>query len=99
MRRWERITYHERCGGCGLTFERGAPMQIIAIPGMQRVLRRCAGCTSGPTPPNLPELIEPESVELHAAKSGLTKLGGWRPATRGEFKHAAREWLPYPESE
>lgn len=97
MRTWERVTYREKCGGCGAQLAKGAAMQVIALHGVRRKLIRCENC-AGEAPPSLPELIEPENVEQRAAKLGLTLARDVAPERkRGALKAMAAEWLPHPD--
>jgi hypothetical protein len=84
MRTWDRVRYHERCGGCGLLLEISEPVLRIVLRGLDRPLLRCQDC-AGLAPLDLPPLPERAPVEPHV--------------TRIAPRHAAREWMPYPDSD
>lgn len=92
MRTWERVTYQERCGRCGLLLERGMAIQVITRNGLKRKLLRCAICADSAVPPDLPESPEVTSVEER-----VKQLASVAPKTRGELKAMAREWMPFRE--
>lgn len=104
-RRWERVTYREKCGRCGALLKAGDPMLLIAFVGMKRALIRCEQC-EGPAPPDLPERPEIYSVaELalqrirNTAMTPVAQLPQSAPLPRLVVDNTApREWLPYRET-
>ncbi len=98
MRAWERVTYSERCGGCGNLLVADSPMQTISRHGLQRKLIRCVLCADGEPPSDLP--IRERHVELTDQVERMKALNTAMPVrTRGALKKAAAEWMPYRESD
>lgn len=73
MRTWKRTEIEVRCGACPASIPRGAPMQLVHLPGVKDQKRRCERCADGAAPADLPPGA---SVNIgRAAPSGMTRLG------------------------
>lgn len=92
MRKWERVSYRERCGQCGKLLAKNEPVLAITLNGVQRTLWRCGEC-AGPVPPDLPDRIETESLESKIER--LKDLGLKRTAADAMPEASRREWLAY----
>jgi hypothetical protein len=64
-------------------------LTVVAKP-----LWRCVDCY-GPAPPDLPLLMEPR--EAAAPSRPWQHVTAAKPATRGAFRSAVKEWMPYRE--
>lgn len=107
MRIWIFVKSQERCGGCSQLIPAGSAAQEIHLHGVKRKKYR-GECCAGNAPPELPAapVLEPQP------KLDLARLAALIPSrTRGALKAmarehlpadngaAAREYLPYKESE
>lgn len=83
-RTWIRTPSARRCGYCGATIARGAPLQLTQIVGLDRPLIRCAQCAGEPAP-ELPAVVERTPI---APSFGMSRVGAlaqdWKQKASGD---------------
>lgn len=88
MRTWTRASQLAVCGGCVRFIEKDAPIQIIAIPGVNRTRIRCEQCADDSPPANLPALpvrsFDTTSEMTHVAKLAKALPFDWKTAQIGD---------------
>jgi hypothetical protein len=84
MRRWERVGWVRRCGGCGAVLGEGMAVLVISLPDLKKPLLRCENC-EGPAPPDLPAHLRPgqSTKAMQPLKNTAVTV--------------ARQWMPYKE--
>jgi hypothetical protein len=72
-----------------VSIPRGAAAMFIKAGTLKRELVRCADC-AGEAPPDLPDLVEPETLEQK-----LTRIAANVPMRSFDAEHVRREWMPH----
>jgi len=94
MRKWTKLRYRVKCGGCGQDIYPNQPtllIEMLQLGPRGRRRYRCCEC-EGPAPPDLPDVI----VTRESKGGGFTKRPSPLKATAAQFtrgKLSDQDWV------